>query len=257
MPDTPPTPQQVVAIAGGTRNIGLSVARTVLDHGGQVAICGRRGDGVDSALEALAGGDRVSASTVDVSDPADVNRWAADLQRNHPPLTGFVFAAVQRVHERIEDFGPDLWRQAIETSLSGAFYCTRALLPGLAQEEGGSVIFIGGRSAHAGAPNRSSVVASKAGLVGLARGLSLELADRRVRVNVVVPGRIKTERGEWTSDGNPDLIAEHYANGTQPDEAPLGPGYPEDIADVVEYLLSNRSRYITGQTLHVNGGTHF
>lgn len=245
-----------VAIAGGTRNIGLQVAKEVLASGGAVAVCGSSAAQAERAREELGHTDRCLVSVVDVGDPDAVADWAAQWPRFGRPVDGLVFAAVQRVHERIEDHTPEVWRRAIDISLSGAFYCVQEMLRQPSAPPQGSIVFIGGRSAHHGAPFRSSVVATKAGLVGLARGMALELADRRLRVNVVVPGRIETERGAWTSLGNETLIQEHYASDVQPEDAPLGPGYPEDIADVVGFLLGPRSRYVTGQVIHVNGGTH-
>lgn len=246
----------LVAIAGGTRNIGLEVARAVLKAGGSVAVCGRDPDQVDVARESLGHSDAVTVSVADVADPEAVAAWAEQWRTFGRPVDALVYAAGQRVHLRIEDYTPELWRASLEASLSGAFYCTQAFLRQPQLPANGSIVLLGGRSAHKGVAFRSSVVASKLGLVGLARGFALELADRRIRVNVVAPGRIHTERGEWTSLGDPSLIAHHYASDVQPDDAPLGPGYPSDIADAVEFLIGPKSRYITGQVLHVNGGTY-
>jgi len=254
MTDDAPAP--FVAIAGGTRNIGLHVAKEVLASGGSVAVCGSSVAQADRARDELGHPDRCMVSVVDVGDPDAIAGWATEWSRFGRPIDGLVFAAVQRVHERVEDHTPEVWRRAVEISLSGAFYCVQAMLRQEVLPAQGSIVFIGGRSAHHGAPFRSSVVATKAGLVGLARGLALELADRRLRVNVVVPGRIETHRGEWTSLGNQELIQEHYATDVQPEDAPLGPGYPDDIANVVSFLLGPASRYVTGQVIHVNGGTH-
>lgn len=247
----------VVAIAGGTRNIGLEIARSVLRSGGRVAICGRDPAQVRSAANQLGDPASVVANVADMADPSAVASWAASWEQFGTPVTALVYAAGQRVHHRVEDFTPDLWHSSLDASLSGAFFCVQAFLRQPQLPEAESIVFIGARSAHRGVPYRSSVVAAKLGLVGLTRGLALELADRSIRVNMVSPGRIHTDRGEWTSLGAPELVAQHYASDVQPDDAPLGAGYPSDIADAVQFLMSREARFITGQELHVNGGTHF
>jgi 3-oxoacyl-[acyl-carrier protein] reductase len=246
----------VVAIAGGTRNIGLEIARAILAAGGAVSVCGRDPAQVEVARESLGRPDAAIVTVADCADPDSVAAWASTWESFGRPVDALVYAAGQRVHHRVEDYTPELWRASIEASLSGAFYCTQAFLRQAELPKAGAIVFIGGRSAHKGIPFRSSVVASKLGMVGLARGLALELADRNIRVNVVTPGRIHTDRGAWTSLGDPTLIEHHYKSDVQPDDAPLGPGYPSDIADAVEFLIGPKSRFITGQVLHVNGGTY-
>lgn len=247
----------LVAIAGGTRNIGLEIARSVLTRGGAVSLCGRDPAQAEVARRSLEGLGDFEVCVLDASDPDAVARWASGWAHFRCPVDAIVYAAVQRVHHRVEDFTPELWRSSIETSLSGAFYCTQAFLRQRVLPDAGSIIFIGGRSAHKGVPYRSSISAAKTAMVGLARGLAVELADRNIRVNVVVPGRLATEQGEWTSIGDPEMIDHYYAMSPKPEAAPLGTGYPSDIADAVHFLISEQARFITGQVLHVNGGTYF
>jgi len=246
-----------VAVAGGTRNIGLEVARSVLERGGMASVCGRNPEQAEVARKALAGLGSYQVTVADASDPDAVDRWARSWEEFGRPVDALVYSAVQRVHHRVEDFTPELWRTSMETNLSGAFYCTRAFVKQRELPTAGSIIFLGGRSAHKGVAHRSSISAAKMAMVGLARGLAVELADRRIRVNVVVPGRLATEQGDWTSIGDPAMIEGHYASSPPPEAAPLGTGYPSDIADAVEFLISEKARFITGQVLHVNGGTYF
>lgn len=247
----------LVAIAGGTRNIGLEIARSILAEGGAVSVCGRNPEQAEVARQSLEGLGDFEVCIVDASDPVAVARWAGGWAKFGRPVDALVYAAVQRVHHRVEDFTPELWRASIETSLSGAFYCTQAFLRQGVLPSAGSIILIGGRSAHKGVAYRSSISAAKMAMVGLARGLAIELSDRNIRVNLVVPGRLETEQGEWTSLGDTAMIDHHYAMSPRPDAAPLGSGYPSDIADAVYFLISEKARFITGQVLHVNGGTYF
>jgi 3-oxoacyl-[acyl-carrier protein] reductase len=113
---------------------------------------------------------------------------------------------------------------------------------------GGRIVNIGGLSAHRGAGQRAHVVASKAGIIGLTKALAIELAERGITVNCVAPGSIDTAR-----DANAGAVPPH----PQGFAAPLGrQGRPEEIAAMVAYLASDAAAYITGQTIHVNGGLY-
>jgi 3-oxoacyl-[acyl-carrier protein] reductase len=135
------------------------------------------------------------------------------------------------------------WRDIMATTLDGAYLCSRAALPHLIAAGGGSIVNIGGLSSHTGAPNRAHVIAAKAGLTGLTRALAHDLAPHKVTVNCVAPGLIDTARK------GPEP-AHHLKLAT-----PLGrKGTPDDIANLVRFLCGPGARYITGQTIHANGG---
>ncbi len=138
------------------------------------------------------------------------------------------------------------WRQVIGIILDGAFLMAKATQPVLARSDGGTIINIGGLSAHTGAAHRVHVVTAKAGLIGLTRGLAHDLAGQGTTVNCVVPGMIDTVRGR-SAGGTPS----HHATG-----APLvgRRGQPDEVAALVGYLAGPKARYITGQTIHLNGG---
>jgi 3-oxoacyl-[acyl-carrier protein] reductase len=122
----------------------------------------------------------------------------------------------------------------------------KAALPVLKKSDGGSIINIGGMSAHTGAKDRAHVVTAKAGLAGFTRALAHDLAADRITVNCVVPGMIATARGKSSAQA-PSHHAQHMP--------PLGRrGTPEEIAALVRYLAGPQARYITGQSIHANGG---
>jgi 3-oxoacyl-[acyl-carrier protein] reductase len=138
------------------------------------------------------------------------------------------------------------WREVMAANLDSAFLCARECLPHMGR--GGRIVNIGGLSAHRGAGQRAHVVASKAGIVGLTKALAIELAERGITVNCVAPGSIDTAR-----DANAGAVPPH----PQGFDAPLGrQGRPEEIAAMVAYLASDAGAYITGQTIHVNGGLY-
>jgi 3-oxoacyl-[acyl-carrier protein] reductase len=140
----------------------------------------------------------------------------------------------------------DDWRRVISTILDGSFLCTQACLPHMIAAGGGSVVNIGGVTAHKGATGRAHVVTAKAGLTGMTRALALELAPHAITVNCVVPGTIETLRG---LPGAPERPAHRQGL------PPLGRrGEPDEVAGTVRFLCGPGARYITGQSLHVNGG---
>jgi 3-oxoacyl-[acyl-carrier protein] reductase len=153
-------------------------------------------------------------------------------------------AAVRREID-FEQLDYQEWRAIIATILDGAYLCARAAAPYLSAR-GGSIVNIGGLSSFTGAARRAHVIAAKAGLVGLTRALAHDLAPHRITVNCVAPGLIDTERR------GPEP-AHHAKHATLVGRR----GTPEEVAAVVRFLCGPEARYITGQTLHANGGVFF
>ena len=154
-------------------------------------------------------------------------------------------ASVRR-QTKFAEMTPEEWREILGSTLDGAFYCAQAAAPHIARAGGGSIINIGGISAHIGAVGRVHAVTAKAGMVGLTRALAKELAPDNITVNIVVPGSINTIRGA-AAGGN-------SGRAHLPDNLVGRMGQPEEIAEMVRYLTTTPARFITGQTIHVNGG---
>ena len=225
---------KVAIVTGAGRNIGRAIALALAAAGASVVANARSSRGEIDAVAAETGGLAVLA---DVTDEAAVARMVAQALGRYGRIDILVNNAAVRAVEPIEGISFARWREVTGIILDGAWLCARACLPHLA---GGSIINIGGMSAHTGAAGRPHVVAAKAGLVGLTRALAHDLASRAVTVNCVVPGLIETVRSSPTV---------HRV------ESPLGRrGTPEEVAAAVRFLAGPGARYITGQTLHVNGG---
>ena len=133
-------------------------------------------------------------------------------------------------------------------TLDGAFHCAKACLPHLKQSGAGAIINVGGLSAHTGSKHRAHVIAAKAGLVGFTRALAHDLAKDNVTVNLVAPGTIDTAR-----KADAATPAHHLINNTLAGKR----GAPDDVAAMVRFLCGPGARYVTGQTIHVNGGAYF
>jgi 3-oxoacyl-[acyl-carrier protein] reductase len=140
------------------------------------------------------------------------------------------------------------WREILDVTLDGAFHCTKACLPALRKSGAGTIVNIGGLSAHTGAKNRAHVVTAKAGIIGFTRALAHDLAADNITVNCVVPGLIGTPRPKDKPEPAHHLIHQTLTGAR---------GRPEDVAAAVLYLCGPGARYITGQAIHANGGAYF
>ena len=182
----------------------------------------------------------------DVTDPAAVGALVETTVRRFGRLDFLVNNAAVRAETPFAQIRLEDWRRVLATVLDGAFLCTQASLPHLIQAGGGSIVNIGGLTAHKGADGRAHVITAKAGLAGLTRALALDLAPHHITVNCVVPGTIETVRG---LPGAPERPQHRRSL------PPVGRrGEPEEIAAMVRTLCGPDMRYVTGQSIHVNGG---
>jgi 3-oxoacyl-[acyl-carrier protein] reductase len=139
------------------------------------------------------------------------------------------------------------WREILDVTLDGTFHCVKACLPALRKSGAGTIVNIGGLSAHTGARNRAHVVTAKAGIVGFTRALAHDLADDGITVNCVVPGLIGTPRPKDKPEP-----AHHLTHQPITGER----GRPDDIAAIVRFLCGPGARYVNGQAIHANGGAY-
>lgn len=236
---------KVALVTGAGRNIGRAIALSLAGDGAAVAVNTRasREDAENVAGEIRTGGGQAEVFMADVADPAGVQAMVDGVIKRFGRLDILVLNAAYRNEVPFIDMTLEEWRRAMSVTLDGTFIGIKAALPHLIKAGGGSVItFAGGRALYA-APHRAHVAASKFGVVGLTRVLAKELGEHNIRVNCVSPGPIDTS-------GRPG----YRKTGT--DEIPLGRhGAPGEVAATVRFLCSTGGAYITGQTIHVNGGT--
>jgi 3-oxoacyl-[acyl-carrier protein] reductase len=235
---------KVALVTGGARNIGRAIALDLSDGGAAVAIVVRSNSAGASEVvrEIEARGGQAIAIRADITDPAAVKRAVDTTVERFTRLDILVNNAGIRPESPLEQLSLETWRQVMAVTLEGPLLLVQAALTALENSQG-TIVNIGGMTAYTGAARRAHVVTAKAGLDGLTKALAVELAERAITVNLVAPGLIDTKR-----DGpEPD----HRKTRT----TPLGRrGRPEDVAAAVRYLAGPGARYLTGQTIHVNGG---
>ena len=237
---------RVALVTGAGRNIGRAIALTLARDGATVLVNGRSDrEAVESVVrEIKAAGGQAMAAMGDVSDPA----VAPKLARQGEALGGvdiLVSNAGLRRQTSFLDMSFEEWREIMAVALDGAFLLGKAVVPQMvAKGKGGAFVALSGVSTHVGTPNRCHVSASKAGLEGLMRALARELATHKITCNAVAPGAIDTSRA---ATAGPRPI--------QGRPIPLGRlGNVEEIAAMVRLLVGPEGTFITGQTIHVNGG---
>jgi 3-oxoacyl-[acyl-carrier protein] reductase len=241
---------KVAIVTGAGRNIGRAIALALADAGASVVVNGRtRRDEVETvAREIESAGGRAVAHLGDVADAEAMQAMADAAMGGFGRIDILVNNAALRREKAFADMDYSEWREILDVTLDGAFHCTKACLAALRKSGAGTIINIGGLSAHTGAKHRAHVVTAKAGIVGLTRALASELAADGITVNCVVPGLIGTSRPR----GQPEP-AHHSNHGTLTGDR----GKAEDVAAAVRFLCSPAARYITGQTIHANGGAYF
>jgi len=239
---------KVALVTGGAKNIGRAIALALAEAGANIAIVARQDQAAaDATVAAIrAQGVAAEAYLANVADEAEVNAMVNAVVSRFGRLEVLVNNASVRTEVPFAELSFIEWRRIIGIALDGAFLCTKAALSPLAASGTGSIINIGGLTAYTGGEHRAHVIAAKAGLDGLTRALAVELAPQGINVNLVSPGLIETVR----AGGTPQ---HHKTHGTLVGRR----GTPEEVASMVRYLAGPGGRYITGQTIHVNGGAYF
>ncbi len=241
---------RTAVITGAARNIGRAIALALAAEGARVVVNAvSSGDAAaeTAALVRAAGGEAI-VHLADVTDEGAVAGLMAAAAGAFGGIDVLVNNAAVRRETAFDDLTYAQWREVMGVILDGAFLCARAALPYLRASGAGAIVNIGGLSAHTGSPGRAHVVAAKSGLAGLTRGLAHDLAGDGITVNTVVPGLIDTVRGA-SATGTPAMHGLHRTLVGRR-------GLSEEVAAYVAFLCGPGGRYVTGQTVHVNGGAY-
>jgi len=239
---------KVALVTGGARNIGRAICRALAAGGASVMVNANTSSAEAKHTVSMvkSTGGKAALHFADVTDPAAVSKMVDAAVRQFGRLDILVNNAAVRSETPFQEIKLEEWRRVISTVLDGTFLCTQACLPHMIRSRGGTVINMGGLTAHRGATGRAHVIAAKSGIAGMTRALALDLAPYHITVNCVVPGTIETVRG---LPGAPHRPRDRRGL------PPVGRrGEPEEVAAMVRVLCGPDSRYITGQTIHINGG---
>jgi 3-oxoacyl-[acyl-carrier protein] reductase len=237
---------KVAIVTGAGRNIGRAIALALAHAGASVVVNVRsnkaEADGVVREIETA--GSKAISVIGDVADERTGAALADAALKRFGRIDILVNNAALRREKPVDQMSFADWREVMGVILDGSFRCVHACLPAM-KKNGGTIINIGGMSAHIGSKDRAHVMTAKTALVGFSRALAHDLAAAKITANCVVPGAIETARPATSSKP-----AHHLTHGTITGER----GKPEDVAAMVRYLCGPGGRYVTGQTIHVSGG---
>jgi 3-oxoacyl-[acyl-carrier protein] reductase len=240
---------KVAIVTGAGRNIGRAIALALAEGGASILVNARsnRPEADAVAREVKAKGGKALVHIGDVVDGAAVQAMADAAVKRFGRLDILVNNAALRREKPFAEMNYADWREILDVTLDGAFHCTKACLPWLKQSGAGTIVNIGGLSAHTGAKDRAHVVTAKAGIIGFTRALAHDLADSGITVNCVVPGLIGTPRPKDKPEP-----AHHMTHQTITGQR----GKPEDVAAAVRFLCGPGARHVNGQAIHANGGAY-
>ncbi|NYH77709.1 3-oxoacyl-[acyl-carrier protein] reductase [Actinopolyspora biskrensis] len=237
----------MAVVTGGSGGIGSAIAGTLARDGCDVAFTYNRNEecAVDTTRVVEEYGVEAVALRCDVSSEEDVGWLRDSVHRALGPVTVVVNNAGILRDRRLERMTDEEWTSVLATNLDGVFRVCRAFVPDLVSRGVGAIVNVSSLCAALGNVGQTNYAASKAGLEGFTRSLAKELARHRIRVNSVAPGFVRTAR---TAD-----YEEQWR-----DRVPLRRfGEPEEVAELVAFLVSKRARYITGQNIGIDGGLRF
>jgi 3-oxoacyl-[acyl-carrier protein] reductase len=242
---------KVALITGSGRNIGRATALKLADEGAHIVVNARGNEAEAEAVarEVREKGVKALAVLADVAKKEQVDALAARALSEFGRVDILINNAAIRPHKPFTEVTVQDWEHVRGVVLDGAFYLTQAVIPSMVKNNYGRILFFTGDGAFTGGSGRAHVSAAKMGLVGFARALASEFAPQNIRANVVSPGSIDTRRD------NPEWYRGHAPNAAG---IPLGrQGQVDEIAATCLFLVGDDGGFITGQTIHVNGGAHY
>lgn len=237
---------KVALVTGASRNIGRATALALAAAGAGVAVntIASREDADKVVQDIRAAGGQAELYMADIANGNAVKTMVDAIVKRFGRLDILVLNASVRSEKPFTELTYEEWRLPLSITLDGAFFCSQACIPHMLKAGGGSIVTLGGQVALSGAKNRVNGSVAKHGLVGMTRALAREFGDRGIRVNCVSPGTMNTSRAAGRSP-RPDATK----------AVPLGrPGEAEEIATTVRFLCGPGAGFISGQTIHVNGG---
>ncbi len=231
-------------VTGASGGIGRSIAKQLHTQGMEVIITGTRAEALNDLQKEL--GDRCHVVVCNLGDQASAENLISQIEKDHGQLDVLVNnAGITRdgLMMRMQD---DDWYTVMDVNLGAVFRLSRATIKGMMKRRWGRIINITSIVGVTGNPGQANYAASKAGMIGMSKSLAAEVASRGITVNCIAPGFIKSAMTDALNDDQRQKIMGKIPTNRM--------GDTDDIANAALFLASNESNYITGQTLHVNGG---
>ena len=241
--------EKTVLVTGASRGIGHAVALTLAKQGAMViGTATSEGSAKKFEQDLTAQGYKAKGMVLNISEVESIQNFFAELKAEKITVDVLVNNSGITRDNLMMRMSDDEWSAVINTNLSSIFKVSKECVRGMMKKRWGRIISIGSVVASAGNPGQSNYCAAKAGVIGFSKSLAYEVSTRGITVNVVAPGFIATDMTDKLTDEQKSFIAAKIPSGQM--------GEPKDIAEAVAFLASDAAKYITGQTLHVNGGMY-
>ena len=241
---------KVAIVTGAAKNIGRATCDSLSKLGYNILVHANSDkDGANETIKIIQKNNIPTSRIIgDLTKPETSKELIFEASKLGD-ISVLVNNASQREFNKFEDMTFDEWRFVMSINLDALFHTCKAVLPEMKKSNWGRIVNLGGLSAHISAIGRAHVITSKTAVVGFTRALAMEYAETGITINTVVPGLIDTVRG---ASAGSSLVHPSHSN------PPVGrKGYPEEVATMISNLCGPNSDFITGQTIHVNGGSYF
>ena len=241
---------KVAIVTGAAKNIGRATCESLSKLGYNILVHANTDkDGAEETVNLVKQNDVQSTLIIgDLTKPETSQELIKEASKLGT-ISALVNNASQREFNKFDDMTFDEWRFVMSINLDSLFHTCKAVIPEMKKNKWGRIVNLGGLSAHISAIGRAHVITSKSAVVGFTRALAMEYAETGITINTVVPGLIDTIRG---ASAGSSLVHPSHSN------PPVGrKGYPIEVATMITNLCGPHSDFVTGQTIHVNGGSYY